>query len=111
MISTVDKPMKGETRMKRYISRNFLILLAWLVQLWTICWQVKVYGTIRGDALIPLLGIYAAIRVKGAAIRRPKSRKGGMNLEPNARDARERRKEPTGDRQGIAAESKRYQQV
>ena len=86
--------------MKRYISRNALILLAWLVQIWTICWQIKAYGTIRGDALIPLLFVYAAIRVKG-----------GMNLEPNARDARERRKEPAGDRQGIAAESKRYQQV
>lgn len=50
--------------MKRYISRNALILLAWLVQIWTICWQIKAYGTIRGDALIPLLGVYAAIRVK-----------------------------------------------
>lgn len=97
--------------MKRYISRNALIWLAWLVQIWTVCWQVKAYGTVHGDALVPLLGIYAAIRVKGTAIRRPKSRKGGMDLEPNARDARERRKEPARDRQGIAAESKRYQQV
>lgn len=97
--------------MKQYISRNLLIWLAWLVQIWTVCWQVKAYGTVHGDALVPLLGIYAAIRVKGAAARRPRSRKGGMNLEPNARDARERRKEPVGDRQGIAAESKRYQQV
>jgi hypothetical protein len=97
--------------MKQYISRNLLVWIAWGVQIWTVCWQIKAYGTIRGDALIPLLGVYAAIRVKGAAARRPRSRKGGMNLEPNARDARERRKEPAGDRQGIAAESKRYQQV
>ena len=50
--------------MKRYISRNALILLAWLVQIWTICWQIKAYGTIRGDALIPLLFVYRAIRFK-----------------------------------------------
>lgn len=50
--------------MKQYISRNLLIWLAWLVQIWTVCWQVKAYGTVHGDVIFPVLVIYGAIRFK-----------------------------------------------
>ena len=51
--------------MKRYISRNLLLWLAWSVFLFGIWIQVRHMGTINGSALIPLPLIYLAVWLKG----------------------------------------------
>ena len=63
---------------------NLLILLGWIALAVGILLQVKASGTIYGDALIPLLLIYAAIKLKSE--RREKHAMSAQRLHLSAKD-------------------------